>query len=45
MDHMKIRSVMMIYLSIKQLKKNTAILYTPESFTFSEPKLLFSSWV
>lgn len=46
MDHMKIRSGDDdLFINQAATKKNTAILYTPESFTFSEPKTTFSSWV
>ena len=46
MDHMKIRSGDDdLFINQAANKKNTAILYTSESFTFSEPKTTFSSWV
>ena len=34
-----------LFINQAATKKNTAILYTPESFTFSEPKTTFSSWI
>jgi len=45
MDHMKIRlGDDDLFINQAATKKNTAILYTPESFTFSEAKTTFNSW-
>jgi glycosyltransferase involved in cell wall biosynthesis len=44
-DHMKIRSGDDdLFINQAANKKNTAILYSPESFTFSTPKLTLKSW-
>mgnify|MGYP000612597186 CR=1 FL=1 len=45
MDHMIIRSGDDdLFINQAATKKNTEILFTPESFTFSEPKTTFKSW-
>ncbi len=45
MDHMKIRSGDDdLFINQAATQKNTEILFTPDSFTFSEPKITFKSW-
>lgn len=45
MDHMKIRSGDDdLFINQAATNKNTEILFTPESFTLSEPKTTFKSW-
>lgn len=44
-DHMKIRSGDDdLFINQAATKKNTEIIFTPESFTFSEPKTTYKSW-
>ncbi|KQS47334.1 MULTISPECIES: glycosyltransferase [Flavobacterium] len=44
-DHMKIRSGDDdLFINQASTKKNTTICFTPESFTFSEPKKTFKDW-
>lgn len=44
-DHMKIRSGDDdLFINQASSKKNTTICFTPESFTFSEPKKTFKDW-
>ncbi|WP_130736446.1 glycosyltransferase [Flavobacterium sp. J27] len=44
-NHMKVRSGDDdLFINEVNTKQNTAICYTPESFTYSEPKKTFSSW-
>ena len=44
-DHLKIRSGDDdLFINQVATKKNTAICYTPESFTYSKPKTTFSAW-
>ncbi len=44
-DHMKIRSGDDdLFINQASHAKNTTICFTPESFTFSEPKKTFKAW-
>ena len=44
-DHLKIRSGDDdLFINQVATKKNTAICYTPDSFTYSKPKTTFSAW-
>jgi glycosyltransferase involved in cell wall biosynthesis len=44
-DHMKIRSgADDLFINQAASAKNTTVCYTPESFTYSEPKTKFSDW-
>lgn len=44
-DHMSIRTGEdALFLNQAATKKNTTVCYTPESFTYSEPKKTFSAW-
>ncbi len=46
MDHMKVRSGDDdLFINQAATRKNTTICYSPESFTYSEPKTKFSDWV
>src|SRR5690606_32538633 len=45
MDHMHIRSGEdLLFVNQAASKKNTAICYTPESFTYCKPKKTFKQW-
>lgn len=46
MDHMKVRSGDDdLFVNQAANSKNTVVCYTPDSFTYSEPKKSFASWV